>query len=205
MLEAARATALRRWLAGIGPTTPTHAIEALVRRRWREAVAEVVAWMPDAWRPSIAWCAELPLLPAIAYLARGHPPLPWMRDEPALRERIANASRVDPDRVVDDWIAGWRARLPPDGGGDRALLEAIGRAVRAHDAAMRDPAIAAGTSAWRALDARLALMFRRATLDPAEAFAFLALCALDLLRLRGEVVRRAAFPGGALVRPQAAA
>jgi hypothetical protein len=31
-------------------------------------------------------------------------------------------------------------------------------------------------------------------LDPAAAFVFLALSALDVERLRGELVRRAAFP-----------
>jgi len=40
---------------------------------------------------------------------------------------------------------------------------------------------------------------RRAMLDPAAAFAYLALIALDLERLRGELLRRAAFPGLPLV------
>ena len=61
----------------------------------------------------------------------------------------------------------------------------------------------------RALQARLALLFRRAMLDPAAAFIFLALTALDLERLRGELLRRAAFPGVAMagarmIRPQPA-
>jgi hypothetical protein len=46
----------------------------------------------------------------------------------------------------------------------------------------------------RTLQARLTLLFRRAMLDPAAAFAYLALTALDLERLRGELLRRAAFP-----------
>lgn len=203
LVEAARATALGRWLAGIGPETPVHAIESLLRRRWRDAVAEIASWMPDAWGPSIAWCARLPLLPAAEHLARGHAPLPWMRDEPALRALI-DGERVDPARVAGDWIAGWRARIPPGGGGDPPLLDAVARAVAAHAASMRDPALADGTAALRALEARLARLFRRATLDPAAAFAFLGLSAIDLTRLRGEIVRRAAFPGGAL-RPRVAA
>jgi len=202
MLEAARATALRQWLAGIGPTTPVHAIEALLRRRWREAVAEVASWMPEDWQPSIAWCARLPLLPAIAHLARGGAPLPWMRDEPGLRDP---APGLDPDHVADAWLEGWRERRPVRGGGDPALLDAIVRAIEGHVAAMREPALADGTPALRALEARLMQLFRRATLDPTAAFAFLALEALDLARLRGEIVRRAAFPGAALTHPRVAA
>jgi hypothetical protein len=41
---------------------------------------------------------------------------------------------------------------------------------------------------------RLALLYRRATSNPAAAFIFLALCALDMERLRGELLRRAIFP-----------
>ena len=208
MLETARATALRRWLAGIGPSTPSHAIEALLRRRWRETVAEVASWMPEAWQPSIAWCARLPLLPAIAHLARGGAPLPWMRDEPALRGVLAREgddTTIDPDDVAGAWYDEWRERVPRDGGRDPALLDAVARAIAAHVAAMREPALADGTAPLRALQARLAHLFRRATLDPASAFAFLGLAALDLMRLRGEIVRRAAFPGAALAQPRAAA
>jgi len=46
----------------------------------------------------------------------------------------------------------------------------------------------------RALAVRLSLLYRRATLDPAVAFIFLALSALDMERLRGELLRRALFP-----------
>jgi hypothetical protein len=60
---------------------------------------------------------------------------------------------------------------------------------------MREPALVDGTPLVRALSARLTLLFRRAVLDPAAAFVFLAQIALDLQRLRGELLRRAAFPG----------
>ena len=43
------------------------------------------------------------------------------------------------------------------------------------------------------LRSRLALLLRRATLEPAAAFIHLALCALDLERLRAELLRRLVF------------
>jgi hypothetical protein len=46
----------------------------------------------------------------------------------------------------------------------------------------------------RALGSRLTHLYRRATLEPAVAFVFLALSALDMERLRGELLRRAIFP-----------
>ena len=210
MLDAARATALRPWMAGIGPSTPPHAIEAMLRRRWRELVDEVVSWMPDDWQRALRWCAIVPDLPAIAHLASGGAPRRWMRDDPVLRDLVAVDAAgapaptgpcapllAQPHRVVDAWQAEWRRRLPASAGGDASLLEAVARAIGAHVAAMRDPALVDGTPLRRALQARLVLVFRRATLDPAAAFAFLALAAIDLERLRGELVRRASFPGAA--------
>ena len=211
MLDAARATALRPWMTGIGPSTSPHAIEAILRRRWRELVDEVASWMPEAWRPALRWCASVADLPAVAHLARGGAPRRWMHDDPALRELIAGGDpagaagptgplaplMADPDRVSRAWQAEWRRRLPEHADGDPALLDAIARAITTHVAAMRDPAIVDATPLLRALEARLTLLFRRATLDPAAAFAFLGLVALDLARLRGELARRASFPGAA--------
>jgi hypothetical protein len=45
----------------------------------------------------------------------------------------------------------------------------------------------------RALQARLSLLLRRATLEPAAAFIHLALSALELERLRGELLVRKLF------------
>jgi hypothetical protein len=82
---------------------------------------------------------------------------------------------------------------------EATLLDELARVLRAHLAAFHDPAVRDGWPLRRALEARLTLLFRRAMLDPAAAFVFLALAALDLERLRGELVRRAAFPGLALL------
>jgi hypothetical protein len=54
-----------------------------------------------------------------------------------------------------------------------------------------------------ALRTRLALLLRRATLEPAAAFIHLALCALELERLRGELLLRTLFPRVFLTAPEA--
>ena len=46
----------------------------------------------------------------------------------------------------------------------------------------------------RQLQARLILLLRRTLAEPATAFIYLALSALEFERVRGELLRRAAFP-----------
>ncbi len=74
-------------------------------------------------------------------------------------------------------------------------MDATGRALDAHLAAFHDRTVRDGWPLRRTLQARLTLLFRRAMIDPAAAFIFLALAALDLERLRGEILRRVIFPG----------
>ena len=212
LIDAARTSAFGRWITGIGPTSPPHDIERALRARFREQVAEVASWMPEPWQPAVAWCASLADLPAVSHLARGGAALPWMRDDPVTRdltEREAagfgaapvggalaplSAAWAEPERLDRLWRAEWRRRRPRGDAEDMALTDALAATLAAHRAAMRDPALRDGTPLRRALQAKLTLLFRRAMLDPAAAFVFLAQIALDLERLRGELLRRAAFP-----------
>jgi len=217
LIDAARTSAFRRWITGIGPSSPPHAIDRELRERFREQVAEVASWMPEDWQPAVRWCATLADLPAVSHLARGGAALPWMRDDPVLRdvtEREAAgfgaapvggplaplaAAWTEPERLVRLWRAEWRRRLPRGGGGEdtRASLGWLAGALDAHRAALRDPALTDGTTLRRALQAKLTLLFRRTVLEPAAAFVFVAQIGLDLERLRGELLRRAAFPAAA--------
>ena len=85
----------------------------------------------------------------------------------------------------------WRGTRPITAA---ALLPELVRLLAAHAAAFREPLQSDGWALRRALHARLSQLFRRATLEPAAAFIFLALSALDCERLRGELLRRAVFP-----------
>ena len=206
---ARRLPAFRNWVARIGPDAEAHDIEAVVRAGWRALVAEVALWMPGAWQPSVLWCAALVDLPVVQYLARGGQSLRWIERDPiyrALANREAATTTFDgigpltlagalrPDDLADAWHAEWRRRLPNDGD----TLRSMERLLREHRRRLADAAIADGTSARRDLQRRLVILFRRALADSAAAFVFLALCALDLERLRGELLRRAAFPRVAL-------
>jgi len=212
LLDAVRASALSLWMGGIGSHSTPHEIERVLRGHWRDLVAEVTAWMPDEWQPGVRWCAVLIDLPLLQHLARGGAVPPWTHDDPVydeLAERESAGFRAtlakgalaplaaawtDPDRIGDLWLAEWRRRIPGSQHADNAIMDEAGRALGAHLAAFRDRMVRDGWPLRRTLQARLSLLFRRAMVDPSAAFIFLALSALDLERLRGEILRRAIFP-----------
>ena len=215
LLELARGTALRPWLAGIEVDSSVHRVEAALRDRWRALVAEVAGWMPARWRPALAWWAVLPDLAPLQHLARGEEPAPWMRDDGAWRELCASAPEARAARLADGpfaslaaawsapqtlsraWQAEWRRRWPEQGREADDMLERLARAWLEHERAFAAATSGQGWLLRGSLRAHLALLLRRATLHPAAAFIHLALCALDLERLRAELVRRIVFVGRA--------
>ena len=226
LLEIARASALRPWLAGITAPPDARQIDTVMRGHWRQAVAEVVGWMPPAWQAGLAWCAVLPDLPLLQHLARGGEPRVWMQDDPAWRrlsaappaERLPALSAAGLADLADAWSApgspgsawqaaweaGWWRRLPQRPETCDASLRRLATTLQAHAAAFAAAPPGPGGLLRRALQARLSLLLRQSTLEPAAAFIHLALTALDLERLRGELLRRALFtPARAQTRRQA--
>ncbi|WP_298828246.1 hypothetical protein [uncultured Piscinibacter sp.] len=211
LLELARGTALRPWLVGITADSDAHQVEAVLRRHWRALVDELVAWMPGEWRPALAWCTLLPDLALLQHLARGGTPMTWMEDDdrwralcaatPAARQAmLATGPAADlagawaaPRSFGAAWRDAWQRRLPrPRGDAQEMLTRLVDLLVEHH----QDFAEAQAGQGWRLrgeLQARLTLLLRRAALQPAAVFAHLALCALDLERLRAELLRRRLF------------
>lgn len=206
LIELARGSSLACWLAGVGPTDDIHAIEAAVRRHWRERVAEVAAWMPPAWGRAIQWCGVLVDLPVLQHLARGGAPLPWMSGDEQLRglvdgslpatapERaLLEAARADPQGLLTHWRVAWQ-RCLPRAAGRHAIEARLMPLLASHAAVFGAPLATDGWALRRALQARLVLLLRRMLAEPATAFIYLALSALEFERVRGELLRRAAFP-----------
>jgi hypothetical protein len=210
LLDAARHSPLQRWLPGITLHSSGHEIEGLLRRQWRATVAEVAGWMPAPWQPSLHWCALLPDLPVLQHLLQGGEPAAWMADEPAWRalcsspaaERaaalvggpLAALAVAGPGPLLPAWQAEWQRRLPHPLGGPDDPLRQLTRALQAHAAACAAAPPGPGNLLRTALRSRLLQLWRRATLTPAAAFVHLGLCALDLERLRGELLTRRLFP-----------
>jgi hypothetical protein len=224
-LEVARATALRPWLDGITVDSGVAQIEGTLRRHWRRGVAEAAEWMPAPWQAAVRWCAWLPDLPLLQHLARGGEPPRWMQEDDAWRALAAAppASRAavlaagpagalaaawaSPHDAGRAWLLEWRKRLPakvraaspatvratPDSAS--ASLHALVRLLRDHAKVFGVAAASQGWPLRGALRVQLVQLLRRSALQPAMAFIHLALCALDLERLRAELLRRVVFPG----------
>ena len=197
------------------------AIGAISSPKWRPGC-------PKTWQAAVRWCAMLVDLPVLQHLARGGAVPPWMRDDPIYRD-LASASRRDsapcrarrtaagaarrgvgrprPHRRGCGWRE-WRRRHPG--------IAARGRRGHRRSQLARSARISRRFATARCATARrcaarcrrgLSLLFRRAIIDPSAAFIFLALSALDLERLRGELLRRVVVSRHAaarrMIRPQA--
>ncbi len=210
-LDAARNSPLRPWLVGITAASTSQQIEAVLRAHWRAAVSEVAGWMPAAWQGAVLWCAAWPDLPVLQHLARGGEPAPWMHDDPDIRALCALPAAEQaaalgagalaplagawpaPEAMAGAWRAEWQRRLPQTMGDAGDGLGHLAATVLKHGAAFAAAPPGPGGLLRRSLQTRLSLLLRRAALEPAAAFIHLALCALDLERLRGELLGSALF------------
>jgi hypothetical protein len=175
-LDAAKRTALAPFAARLGRDSSREAVEAGLRQAWADLVAEVVHWAPPAWCPSLEWVALLPHLG----LADAEVSL----DLPG-GEALAKAIE-DGVRPGAAWEAGLAARLPRGGA---AALAPIDPLITAY---LEGPPRA--LTERRALMRGLERLLRTRAGEPAAAFAFLGLMALDLERLRGALLLARLFP-----------
>ena len=192
LLETARASGLKPWVAGIDTTQGEDELELQLRERLRERIAEVAGWMPPEWRAAMRHTALLLDLPARQHLLLGRPALAWMARESALAPWLNAAPDEErAERLRAEWLQAWRALWPDPPAGDAAGLEELVRAVQSHLEAFAASDADDAPALRRALQDRLEVLFRRHALAPAAAFIHVALLALDLERLRGEIVARA--------------
>jgi hypothetical protein len=203
MLELARDGGLAHWLHDLTAQADLPRIESALRQRWQEQVDEVAGWMPAAWQPSIGWCARLPALPAAQQWARGETLPAGVAQELGLEtgdkaaprgptwRLLLDGARAEPSRILELWLAQWQRLLPQEPARaaiDERLVPLLQRHARAFAGA------ADGWAQRRALGQALATLRRRHLLEPLEVFAYLALQALELERVRAEIVSRRAFP-----------
>ena len=99
-------------------------------------------------------------------------------------------------RLLAAWEAEWRRLWPPLDDEQRSALGGLAELVRAHLLRFPSVPVDEATGARQALGTRLATAVRRSACQPAALFAYLALFAVDLERLRGEFLLRARPVGG---------
>ncbi len=208
-LQSARASPLRPWVLHFTDRTVVHEIELSLRRQFSRHVTEVANWQPDRWRSSVRWVTRLGDLAALQHLLLGEPTPSWMTADPGLRAFAADEPAARRDALeqsdcapllaawrrgrplTEAWLGEWRKRWPPAPKLQTLALERLAGRARGGFGTLQERGGEAGRAA---LEAALTGEFRRNTLKPGAAFAHLGLVALDLSRLRGELVRRALFP-----------
>ena len=184
-LAAARAMPFADWLVGIDDGAGPHEIERALRRLWRKAVAEVARWLPAEWGPAAHWMETLGDLPALAHRERGG----TLPKGVELDDRLAELAGGKAN--LEQWQAHWARLWPQDRETDRLELMQLSARLREHLADFAQHDAAAAWEVRRALRRRMAYAFRRAALQPVAGFLFLLLLALDLERLRADLMLRA--------------
>lgn len=207
-LERARASPLRRFTERMEARMPSYAMERMLRATWRTYVAQVAGWVPQGWYQAVMWATVFPELPILDGLLRGETP-EWIEQDPA----FAGFAKADPRQrdiswansplealvassgrektIAARWYAHWRSLWPQVG--NRALLD-LAATIKAHVERLDGAGLQETSASYRRdLAFKLTRMFRRHSGSPAVVFCHLALVALDLERLRGDLIRRRLF------------
>ncbi len=114
-------------------------------------------------------------------------------EPPPRRLDAAARQRARLHSAVRAWETEWRARWPVLDDEARASIERLAALVRAHLARFAALTVEDAPAARQRLGAEVAALLRHCPAQPAALFAYLALAALDLERLRAEILVRAAF------------
>jgi len=192
-LDAAAGTQARAYAERLDRASPPHTIERVIRDVWSGSLAELCAWLPEAWRGAVAWMQPLPHLARIEAAAKAGVLAEWLAPEREFAGAWPDLERAaERGPVPDAWLDGWLDRFA--GAATRreapvvlapALARYLGRGV----------VLRAGTDGDATQD--LIGVFRRRAQTPLAIFAYVLLTALEADRLRGILVNRSIFPGGA--------
>lgn len=209
-LHAARKTTLAPRVAGLHATHSTHEIEYALRQQFRDHVDRVAHWLPNRWASTIQWLTLLPDLPAMQHLLNNEAAPAWMLNNPRLRpftsENMATRIQAMLDSSWHDivaawqggqspvtaWLERWQGRWP----GPTSLyagMRYLSGLLQQQTHLTRGQPPASTQRQRERLAQQLQGAFRRYSFQPAAACAHLGLFALDLERLRAELVTRALF------------
>ena len=190
-MEEVRSTQLAQWIFGLSSHSSAEEIESHMHRRFGDSVTETARWFGAEWRSAVRWLATLGELPALEHALRSNTVPATTETEPELLE-LAKLTHRDLG-LRRAWIRSWRSRWPALSRRDRQGVESLVEILERHWQQFPLLPVDATWNARRDLEARMRLFFRSHLLQPAAAFAYLALVALCLERLRAELLHRALF------------
>lgn len=211
-LQTAQHTSMRPWVLGISSTHSSHEIELILRQKYRRHIDEVAGWVPKDWQAPLQWIKRLPDLPVLQHLLASGPPMDWMKldpdlssftvDDPAERQRAMRNDGCSAlvsawhqgESIVSGWLSHWHQIRPRTRAYDAGLryseqmLQTL--LLQAEKTGQLSPAD------YEAADERLGRLFRRYALQPAGICTYLAVVAMDLHRLRSDLMRHVIFQEG---------
>lgn len=194
-LEEARSTSLNQWVGGLSASSDITDIDQYLQRRLIEKIGEISKWFDHQWRPSVLWLGTLVQIPHLDHLIRNQADPAGLISPELLDEPFHSASQQQ--GLWSAWIETWRNRWPRDTSRNLNSMKSLQALVEKHHNLFPTLEVSESWQARLDLETQLRLFFRRHTLQPGAFFAYIALLALALERLRSELIKRA------LLAPQA--
>lgn len=211
-LQNARRSPLRPWVLSMHTNDDWHLLEHTLLQQLHLYIEHVANWQPSSWRAAVRWARQLLYLPSLQYLLSGNTAPAWMLQDPHLKpftstdmnQRLLAMQQSDSAPVVNAWHDGyplpeawlqhWQQLWPDDHSASSRPLNKIGALLLRHIESFRHLHPYQGWQEREKLAKNLCILFRRYSQQPATAFLHLALVALDVERLRGNIMQRALFP-----------
>lgn len=208
-LQTAQQTALRPWVLGLSSTHSSDDIELALRQKYRRHVEEVAHWMPTEWQKPLQWIRYLADLPALQYLVAGGEPLEWMKADPDItaltaddpQARVQTLQQAGNRRLLESWrqsgsiLTGWLYQwnsMRPKSINFEKGLQSLEKLLHQQMQYQLKYELALPTDYEAILD-QLRLIFRRYAFQPAAVCAYLAIIAIDLHRIRSDLMQRIYF------------
>jgi hypothetical protein len=210
-LEEGRETSLSPLISSISAQSDSHDIDSALRRVFLHHIIELSNWMPHAWRPASLWLQWLPNISLLSYLLSQQPPYPWMYHEKSLFLLLGDQDinigqalqKAGADCLISEgtsataifsmWLQQWTSLWPA---WSHSLTHGVEDLIQLLEKYQKKFTTLSSHETWAARDTlqqTLRLFFRRNLLQPATAYAYLALMSLQLERLRAELLQRLLF------------
>lgn len=211
-LQNARRSPLRPWVLGMHANDNWHLLEQTLLQQLHLYIEHVANWQPSPWRAAVRWVRHLLYLPALQYLLSGNTAPAWMLQDSYLKpftstgvqQRLLAMQQSDSAPIVSAWQEGlpllkgwlqhWHTLWPDEHSTTTRPLIKISALLLRHLETFRHIHPGQGWQERENLASKLSNLFRRYSQQPAAVFLHLALVALDIERLRGNIMQRALFP-----------
>lgn len=183
----ARDSALAPLVRHFSSRSIPHDIEQSLRADWRADVRNIATWVPHDWQAAVTAVAALPDLAVLEHIDDTGEVPNWIVGDGSFDEAAPRRAASSSQSRFARWFEDWQRTCPADAGVS-ALVERLAK-YRAKQAETD------GTRPVEAVHRQLATdvlrQLRQRSRQPVVVFCLLVLLALDLHRLRGDLVQRA--------------